>query len=82
MRRLLSSSQDNGLSMVFIWPYKNMQRLLSCLRDNGLSMVLHSTDIKHAAAVVVISWQWSEHGFMWLYKETYSGFCPHLMPMV
>ena len=77
----------------FIWPYKEtiggscshfktLWRLLSFPHDNGLSMVLHGPDIKHATAIVVLSWQWSEHGFIWPHKETYSGCHPHLMTTV
>ena len=48
-----------------------MRRLLSSPHNNGLSLVLRSPDIKHAVDVVVISWQWSEHGFtsIWPYKR-------------
>ena len=55
-----------------------MRRLLSYFHDNGLSMVLYGGIKKHAAAVVLISCQWSEHGFIWPYKETCGGCCPHL----
>ena len=72
--------------MVWSWFYiaveRNMRRLVASLHDNGLSMILHSPNIKHAPPIVLISRQWSEHGFKWPHKETCGGCYPLLMTMI
>ena len=51
----LSSSHDNGESMVIYHIFKNMPRKLSSPHDNGQSMVIHPKDMNHAPQVVFVS---------------------------
>ena len=40
--------------------------------DNGLSMVIYPSGMKHAPSVVIVSCQWTEHGYLSLKYETCS----------
>ena len=47
--------------------------------DNGLSMVIYPSCMKHGPSVVIVSCQWTEHGFLFLKYETGSVSCHRLM---
>ena len=67
---------------LFILKVWNMLRQLSSWHDNGQSMVIHPEGMKHAPAVVIVTWQRSEHGFLFLRYETCSVSCHRLMTTV
>ena len=58
----LSSTYDNGQSMVIHPQVWNMLYQLSSTYDNWQRMVINPLGMKHAPWVVIISWQRSEHG--------------------
>ena len=60
--RQLSSTYDNGQSMVIRPQVWNMLYQLSSTYDNWQRMVINPLGMKHAQSVVIISWQRSEHG--------------------
>ena len=57
----------------------SMLRQLSSSHDNGQSMVIYHACIKHAPSFVMLSWQRSEHGDIYLKYETCSISCHRLM---
>ena len=61
MLHQLSSSHDNGQSMVIRLRYELRQLLSS--HDNGQSMVISPSGMKHVPSVVTVLWQRSEHGY-------------------
>ena len=63
---------------LFIPKEWNMLCWLSSL-DNGLSMVIYPSGMKHAPSVVIVSCQWTEHGYLSLKYETCSVRCHRLM---
>ena len=67
---------------LFISKVWNMLRQLSSPHDNGQSMVIHLLGMKHAPTVVIVTWQWSEHGYSSLRYETYLVSCHRLMTTV
>ena len=67
---------------LFIYKVWNMLWQLSSSHDNGQSMVIHPESMKHAPAVVIVTWQRSEHGLSFLRYETCSVSCHRLMTMV
>ena len=67
---------------LFIPKVWNMLRLLSSWHDNGQSMVIHPLGMKHALTVVIVTWQWSEHGYSSLRYETCSDSWHRLMTTV
>ena len=56
-----------------------MLRQLSSSHDNGQSTVMYPSCMKHAPSVVIVSWQWNEHGYSSLRYETCSVSCHRLM---
>ena len=67
---------------LFISKVWNILRQLSSSHDNGQSMVIHLLGMKHAPTVVIVTWQWSEHGYSSLRYETCSVSCHRLMTTV
>ena len=61
--RQLSSTYDNGQSIVLRPQVWNMLYLLSSTYDNWQRIVINSLGMKHAPSVVIISRQWSGHGY-------------------
>ena len=78
----LTSSHDNGQSMVIHLKIWNMLRQLSSWHDNGQSMVIHLLGMKHAPKVDIVSWQRSEHGYSSLRYKTCSDSCHRDMTTV
>ena len=66
---------------LFIPNVWNMLRTLSSSHDKGQSMVIHPLGMKHAPLVVIVTWQWSEHGYISFMYETCSDSCRRLMTM-
>ena len=58
MLHQLSSSHDNGQSMVIRLRYE-LRQLLS-FHDNGQSMVIPPSNMKHSPSNIIVSWQRSE----------------------
>ena len=56
---------------LFIPKVWNMLCWLSS-HDNDLSMVIYPSDMKHAPSVVIVSCQWTEHGYLYLKYDTCS----------
>ena len=50
--------------------------------DNGLSMVIYPSGMKHATSVVIVSCQWTEHGYLSLRYVTCSVTCHRPMTTV
>ena len=67
---------------LFISKVLNMLRQLSSSHDNGQSMVINLLGMKHAPTVVIVTWQWSEHGYSSLRYETCSVSCHRLKTTV
>ena len=67
---------------LFIPKVWNMLHQLSSWHDNGQSIVIHSSGMKHAPSVVILTWQRSEHGYSSLRYETCSGSCHRDMTTV
>ena len=78
----LSSSHDIGQSMVIPPQVWNMLRQLSSSHDNGQSVVIYLSGMEHAPWVVIVSWQRSEHGNIYLMHETCSVSWHRLMTTV
>ena len=69
-------TMDRAWLLIFkIW---NMLCQLSSSHDNDQSMVI-SPYMNYAPSVVIISWQWSSHGFLYLRHETCSDGCHRLI---
>ena len=47
--------------------------------DNGLNIVIYPLGMKHAPSVVIVSCQWTEHGYLSLKYETFTVSCDSLM---
>ena len=60
----LSSSHYNGQSMVIYLFGINHLHQLSSSHDNSQSMVKYPSSMKHAPSIVIVSGQWSEHGYI------------------
>ena len=67
---------------LFIPKVWNMPRQLSSSHDNDQSMVIHPLGMKHAPLVVIVTWQWSEHGYISFMYETCSDSCHRDMTTV
>ena len=67
---------------LFISKIWNMLRQLSLWHDNCQSTGFHPYGMKHAPLVVIVSWQWSEHGYSSLRYEPCSVSCHHLVTTV
>ena len=75
MLRQLSSSHDNGQSMVIHHSSMKHASSVVILHENGQSMVIYHSSMKHAPSVVSVTWQRSEHGYSSLRYETCSVSC-------
>ena len=64
MLQLLIYSYHNRKSMVSHGNNREYIKLLLCTHANKRTMVFCSTNRDHAQAVVFISWQQEEHGFL------------------
>ena len=60
----------------------NMLLQLPLSHDNGQSMIMYSLGMKHGPSVVIVSWQRSEPGNVFLSYETCSDSCWRLMTTV
>ena len=60
----------------------NLLCQLSSSHNNGKSMVNHPLVMKRAPSVIIVSWQRSEHGEIYLKYETCSVSCHRLMTTV
>ena len=69
------------IAWLFIPKVWNMLCWLSSL-DNGLSMVIYPSGMEHAPSVVIVSCQWTEHGYLYLKYETCSVSWHRLMTTV
>ena len=67
---------------LFIRKVWNMLWQLTSSHDNGQSIVIHLLGMKHAPTVVIVTWQWSEHGYSSLRYETCSDSWHRLMTTV
>ena len=67
---------------LYIHKVWTMLRQLLTSHDNGQSIVIYHSCMKHALSVVIVSWQWSEHGYSSLWYETCSVRCHRLTTMV
>ena len=82
MLRQLSSSHDNGHSMVIYHLSIQMLRQLSSSLDNVQSIANHPYCTKHALSVAIVLEQRSEHSNVCLKYESCSVSCHRLMPTV
>ena len=82
MLRQLSSSYDNGQSMVIYLSSMKHAPSVVIVSWQRQSMVIYHSCIKHAPSVVIVSWQPREHGYTSLKCEPCSVSCHHLMATV
>ena len=71
-----------GRAWLFIPKIRNMLCQLSSSNDNGQSRVIPPSSMKHARSAVIVPWQLSEHGCVFVRYNTCSVSCHCLMPMV
>ena len=73
--RQLSASMTTFRVWLFIPKLWNMFRQLSLSHDNCQSMVVYPLGMNHPPSVVIVSWQWSQHGNRSVIYETCSISC-------
>ena len=67
---------------LFIPKICNMLCQLSSSNYNGQSRVIPPSSMKHARSAVIVSWQRSEHGSVFVRYDTCTVICHCLLPMV
>ena len=60
----------------------NMLCQLSLSHNKGQSMVMYPSSMKHAPSSVIVSWQWSKHGYISVKYETCFVSCQRLMTTI